>query len=323
MWRRASLGENAQAAEAYALATLLESGDPVLLEEMADVACRVARLFFGQAVSLCAIVSAKSGRCAEDCAFCAQSARHRTDSPVHAFLDVDDVAQRARAAKKAGATRFGIVSSGTSLSEADFARLLEAVAAVKDLGLAADASMGLPRPGQLEALQGAGLGLYHHNLETSRSFFPNICTTHAYDEDVAAVRQALALGLGVCCGGLFGLGESFAQRAELALTLADLGVTSVPVNFLNPIPGTPLAGRPILQSSEAGAILTLYRLILPRANLRVCGGRPLVFGADLLGPLRFGATGLMTGDYLTTPGHTGDADQDALTKAGYTVAGDA
>ena len=195
-------------------------------------------------------------------------------------------------------------------------RLAEMVRGVAALGLAADASPGILEREGLEFLRDAGLAGYHHNLETARSFFPEICTTHAYDEDVAAVAAARRAGLYVCCGGLFGLGESWEQRAEFLLELRGLGVDSVPVNFLNPIPGTRLEHRPVLAPDEARKILALTRFLLPRAAIRVCGGRPRVFGDRVLPVLSSGASGLMIGDYLTTPGADPAGDLREVVAAG-------
>ncbi|EPR37438.1 Biotin synthase [Desulfovibrio sp. X2] len=271
----------------------------------------------GRRVSLCAIVNAKSGRCSEDCAFCAQSARHQTEAPVYPFIGADAVCEAAAKAKAAGVRRFGIVASGLGPTPREFAELVEAVTRVHDLGLDADVSVGLLEAEQLEALRRAGMRRLHHNLETSASFFPNICSSHAYEEDVALVRAALAQDMEVCCGGLFGLGESWEDRAEIGLLLASLGVRSVPVNFLTPIPGTRLAGRPTLPPLEASAIVALLRMILPRAVLRVCGGRETVFGQDLGAVLDAGADGLMVGNYLTTAGSPADGAVAALRSLGY------
>ena len=282
---------------------------------------RLARL--GRGVSLCAIVNARSGLCSEDCAFCAQSGHFATDAPTHPFLAPSEIEQAARSMRERGARRFGIVTSGLSPSGQDFKRLVQAVRAVAALGLQADASCGVVSRAQLAQLKSAGLRGYHHNLETARSFFPNICTTHDYDQDVQAVRDALAEGLYVCSGGIFGLGESWEQRAELALTLRDLGVVSVPINFLSPIPGTPLAGRAPLAPEEALKIVALLRFLLPEAHLRICGGRRTVFGATLgTEPLEAGASGLMIGDYLTTRGLDAQADLQAILNAGWEISDD-
>lgn len=283
--------------------------------------CELARAvrdrLHGRRVELCAIVNAKSGRCSEDCAFCAQSGHHRTNAPVHPFIGPVAVADAAREAHAAGVRRFGIVASGLAPTPQEFDGLLEAVARVAACGMEPDVSVGLLTASQLRSLVGAGMRRLHHNLETSASFFPNICTTHDYAEDVALVREALALGVEVCCGGLFGLGESFKDRAELGLLLAELGVRSVPVNFLTPIPGTRLEGRPVLTPGEATATVALLRLLLPWTVIRICGGREAVFGEDAGQVLDAGANGLMVGNYLTTPGSPAARMADTLAALGY------
>ena len=290
------------------------------LAELLRCARDIRQERLGRTVSLCAIVNARSGRCPENCSFCAQSAHFRTNAPVHAFLTPDAIENAARAMRELGATRFGIVSSGLVLSNDDFFLLLESVRRVSGLGLCADASCGLVTPERFAALKSAGLSAYHHNLETARSFFPAICTTHDYEADVQAIRDALTAGLCVCSGGIFGLGESWEQRAELALTLRELGVTSVPVNFLTPIPGTPMADRLPLSPEEALKIVALLRFLLPDAHLRICGGRATVFGhAGAIEPLTAGASGLMIGNCLTTKGPDVASDQQAILDGGWTI----
>uniref|UniRef100_A0A7C3W7S7 Biotin synthase n=1 Tax=Fundidesulfovibrio putealis TaxID=270496 RepID=A0A7C3W7S7_9BACT len=288
------------------------------LEALLQAARAIRKACTGRQVGLCAIVNAKSGRCSENCAFCAQSGHYRTQAPVHPFLDVDQVVQAARAMRDLGATHFGIVISGLTPTREDFARLRECVAAVAALGMHADASCGVLSREQLLELKDAGLTAYHHNLETARSFFPSICTTHDYEDDVEAVRQALDLGLYVCSGGIFGLGESWGQRAELAVTLRELGVPSVPVNFLHPMPGTPLGAREPMSAGEALRIVALLRFILPTAQIRVCGGRSTVFppGREL-DALDAGASGLMIGDYLTIQGADARRDVQGIRDMGW------
>ena len=288
-----------------------------------DLACllsgardiRLARL--GRSVSLCAIVNAKSGRCSENCAFCAQSSHYATAAPEYPFLDQVDILRAAAAMHALGATRMGIVLSGKGPTLRDFGQLLDAIRGVASLGMLADASCGILDRDQMASLKRAGLSAYHHNLETARSFFPSICTTHTYDEDVAAVKKAQDAGLSVCSGGIFGLGESWEQRAELALTLRELRVTSVPINFLHPIPGTPMAVRAPLHPVEALKIVALMRYLLPDAHLRICGGRQTVFAEKALAPMEVGASGLMIGDYLTTKGPEAAADVEGLRCLGW------
>lgn len=294
------------------------------LPRLFEGARRVRARHFRQELHLCAIVNAKSGACTEDCAFCAQSSRHKTESPRHAFLDPQEIGRAAGAMKARGASRFGIVTSGLAPTEGEFAQLLEAVRLVRQAGLAADVSVGILNRERLSRLKDAGLSGVHHNLEVARSFFPQICTTHDYEDDVEAVRLALAEGFFVCSGGIFGLGESWGQRAELAQTLRDLGVSNVPMNFLMPIAGTRMEHRPVLPAAEALHILALYRLMLPTAHLRVCGGRGPVFGpaggAGQRELFASGASGLMIGDYLTLAGSPPEADLALAREMGFSIA---
>ncbi len=319
------LDETALAAVLAACRAGAENPQAPDFRRLLDGARAVRRTFFRAELHLCAIVNAKSGACTEDCAFCAQSSRHKTDSPRHGFLEPEEIARQAAQMKARGASRFGIVASGLTPGEADFEKLVRAVSLVAAPGLAADVSVGLLGPERLERLKAAGLSGVHHNLEVAKSFFPQICTTHDYEEDVEAVRLALSAGLFVCSGGIFGLGESWEQRAELALTLKELGVANVPVNFLVPIPGTRMEKRPVLRPAEALGILALLRLLLPGANLRVCGGRGTVFGQPG-GPSQrelfdSSASGLMIGDYLTVAGTPAGQDLDLAHALGLVVCG--
>ena len=278
-------------------------------------AIRLAR--FGDRISLCAIVNARSGRCSEDCSFCAQSAHHGARCDEYPLLPPDAVAEAGARAAAHGAARFGVVTSGKGAGEADIPVLAEAIRRLAGLGLQPDLSPGLLDAAQLKTLKRAGLAGYHHNLETSASFFPEMCTTHDYDEDVRAVRAGIRAGVHVCSGGIFGIGETWDDRVELALLLRELGVPSVPINFLHPVPGTPLEGREPLSPEEALRIVALFRFLLPDRALRICGGRPTVFGPERKRELLLsGASGLMVGDYLTTAGSTVESDLDEIADAG-------
>jgi len=310
-----------EALERFAHAVSLAQGQ--LLDSLLDCARTIRLTRLGRSVSLCAIVNAKSGRCSENCAFCAQSAHFETNAPVHPFMEPGQVADAAQAMRELGARRFGIVTSGLTPTGQDFERLIESVRAVAALGMEADASCGVLTREQFARLKAAGLRAYHHNLETARSFFASICTTHEYEDDVQAVREAVAAGLYVCSGGIFGLGETWSQRAELGATLRELRVPSVPVNFLHPIPGTPMGTRAPMEPAEALKTVALLRFILPDAHIRICGGRQTVFGQERgLAPLEAGASGLMIGDYLTTRGLDAKADRQAILDAGWEIAHD-
>lgn len=293
------------------------------LYDILSVSEKVRRAHKGVEVNLCAIVNAKSGLCKEDCAFCAQSVRYDTGVEEYPMAEPRALIDAAKEAEGYGAREFSIVTSGTGIEkDRDVDALVETLEGMKgSVGVERCASLGILSRDVLKRLKDSGLESYHHNLETNRSFFPNICTTHEYDEDVEAIRVAKGLGLHVCSGGIFGLGESWEDRIELIQTLKDLGVDSIPINFLNPRPGTPLEGASNLTPAECLKIISLIRLMLPAKDIVVCGGRslnlrdlqPLIFAA--------GANGMMVGNYLTTPGRDPSEDLKMLEDLGLKLRG--
>ncbi len=318
---RVLAGEPLDEAGAYELGRAVARAEGDAARALLDAAHRVKEQAYPGVVGLCSIVNAKSGSCSEDCAFCAQSAHHDTDCGEYPFIGAEAILDAAARMQAAGASRFSVVTSGKALAGRDFDGLVQAIRGIRALGMRADASVGILSAERLRMLRAAGLDAYHHNLETARSFFPQICTTHDYDEDVATVRAALAAGLTVCCGGLFGLGETWDHRVELALELRALGVHSVPVNFLTPIPGTRAGARPVMRPEEALKTVALLRLLLPEKHIRICGGRPAVFGPRKAELLTCGASGLMIGDYLTTRGEDAASDLDDLRRLGLAPEG--
>ena len=280
------------------------------LSQLLSLASQARQAAQGQEVEFCAIVNARSGRCSEDCAFCAQSSHHRTQAQSYPLLETQEIVARGRAAAAAGAMRFGIVTSGKSCPEGP---ALEAICrAVERLRgekiVSPCASLGLLSPAQARRLADAGLVRYHHNLEAGPGYFPSICTSHTLAQRQQTVRHAQAAGLEVCVGGIVGMGESPVQRAELALAIAELAPQSVPLNFLNPIPGTPLEHLEPLSPLQALASVAVFRLMIPQAHIRTCGGRQQVLGR--LAPLMYlaGASATMIGDYLTTQGRQPQED---------------
>jgi len=271
------------------------------------LANRTRLKFRGDKVDLCSIINAKSGACPEDCSFCAQSASNKTESPVYPLLKGDVILEAALSAKKSGIRRFCIVTSGKKTDGKELDRICDIISEIRDTGLLPCATLGLLDEGQLEKLKEAGLQRYHHNLETSEAFFSEICTTHTYREKVKTIEAAKSLGLSVCSGGIFGLGESWADRIDMAFALKELGVDSVPINFFTHVTGTPLESRETLHPLEALKIIAIYRLVLPDRQIRVCGGRPATL-RDLNSYIFLaGADGLLAGNYLTTQGrHIGD-----------------
>lgn len=275
---------------------------------------RLKAHFVGEKVYLCSIINAKSGRCPENCAFCAQSAHHDTAAPVFPLVDEERMVACAREAEANGSSCYGIITSGTGINPGEeLDRILRAVRRIKaETGITPSCSLGIIGRETALLLKEAGVETYHHNLETARSFFPSICTTHDYEEDVATVRAAREAGLKVCCGGIFGLGETPAQRAELALTLRDLDVDSVPLNFLNPIVGTRLEGAKLITPLECLATIALFRFILPAKKISVCGGREQNLRDLQSWMFAAGASGTMIGNYLTTTGRPAEQDWQML-----------
>jgi len=281
----------------------LEGND---IYELLHSAARIRAHFKGNKVNLCSIVNAKSGLCSEDCSFCAQSSHFDTKAPVYDMIEPEKIAEAAKKAKEMKSREFSIVTSGMSVdNEEDLNTLCDAIEKIKDEGgLERCASLGNMSRDAMLKLKEAGLQSFHHNLETARSFFPNICTTHDYEDDVNTVKNAKELGFETCCGGILGLGETREQRVELALTLKELDVDSIPLNFLNPIEGTAMAETPTVEPMEALKTIAMFRFLLPQKDIIVSGGREVTF-RDLQ-PLIFmaGANGTLIGNYLTTKGST-------------------
>lgn len=291
--------------EAYFLSNI--SGPEVY--KLFSYATYIRDYFRGDFIDLCSIINAKSGACPEDCSFCSQSAHYNTKVDVYPLISKDKVIEKAKAAKKNGARRFCIVTSGRSIENTEeINAIAEYIREIKDLNLLPCATLGMLSEKELLLLKEAGLNRYHHNLETSEAFFPEICTTHTYQEKLKTIKIVRDLGLSICSGGIFGMGEGWEERIEMAFALRDLNVDSVPINFLNPIPGTPLEGKGFLKPIEALKIIAIYRFILPDKEIRICGGRNVALRT--LQPLIFtsGADALLIGDYLTTPGRNPGED---------------
>lgn len=276
----------------------------------------------GKTISLCSIVNAKSGRCSEDCGFCAQSSHYRTTAPSYPLKSAAEIVSEAERAAESGAHFFGIVTSGKRISgRKEWSVIHAAIEGINELGLKSCASLGIIDRQKALDLKAAGLFRYHHNLETSRSFFSRICTTHDYDEDVEAVRAAKEAGLSTCCGGLFGLGEDIDHRIELALTLKEIDVDSVPFNVLNPIPGTPLADAAPLHPIEILITIAIFRFILPEKDIKLCGGKEKNLRQLLPLGIMAGCNSLMTGNYLTTLGRNAVLDLEMIGDLGLSTAG--
>ncbi|SDF63031.1 biotin synthase BioB [Sporolituus thermophilus] len=301
-------------AEALALARTPDSDLPVLLA-MAD---KIRQHYVGDGVDLCAIVNGRSGMCPENCAFCAQSAHHRAQVQVYSLLPEDELVAAAKQAEANGALRFAIVTSGRGMEDDDeFPKIVRALARIKrETRLKVCCSLGTLSRENAEALAAAGVSRYHHNVETSRSFYPQICSTHSYDDRVATIAVAKAAGMEVCSGGIIGLGETMEQRLEMAFELRGYGVDAVPINILNPIPGTALAHQPPLPPREILKTFALFRFILPTCGIRTAGGREVnLRDLQSLG-LMSGISGMLIGGYLTTGGRASADDLQMIRDLG-------
>ena len=279
--------------------------------DLFSVANRVREAFQGLDVHLCSIVNAKSGLCSEDCGFCSQSAHFTSPIPEYKLVSADECTRHAEAAKARGSQALGIVAAWRGLKKGktldDVLDRIRAVAAVD--GVKADASLGLIDDPEIPALlKDAGLVTYNHNLETSRRHFASVCTSHSYDERVTTLKLLKQAGVSTCSGGIFGMGESRQDRVDLAFELKALDTDVIPMNFLNPMEGTPMADAPLMPPMEALRAVAMFRLVNPKAEIMLAGGREVVL-RDLQ-PLMFaaGASASMAGHYLTSGGRDTTSD---------------
>ncbi len=271
-------------------------------------------------VELCAIINAKSARCSEDCVFCAQSAHYRTDFTHSSLRDAKDILAYARMLERYGVKRLSLVTSGKGVSDGELEKFLSIYRILKEhTRLSLCASHGIITLEQARRLKASGVTRYHHNLETGEGYFPNVCTTHTYQERLAAIHTALEAGLEICCGGLIGLGESVRDRIELALALRNLGVESIPLNVLMPVKGTPLENNKVVSAPELLKTVALFRCLNPTARIRFAGGRPSFDVQTQMQSLEYGFDALMIGDYLTRKGMDIEADINNLKNNGWYV----
>jgi len=255
-------------------------------------------------IELCAIVNAKSGLCPEHCAYCAQSAKSRTGVAVYPLISRAEALEKARQAQSGGVSRFSIVTSGRKPNKKELKEIAVMISDIRETGLHACASLGLLAADELRFLRDAGLERYHCNIETSERFFPSVCTAHSFSDKISTITAAQKNGLSVCSGGIMGMGETWDDRIDMAITLRKIGADSVPINFLNPIPGTPLGGRQMMHPFDALKTISLFRFLLSDKAIRVCGGRIATLSEFASLIFMAGADALMTGDYLTTLGRS-------------------
>ena len=315
---RGKSGVGISADEAMAISELTESPD---LQAMLDASEAIRRHHKQDYVNTCGITNAKSGRCPEKCNFCSQSAFFKTAAPKYTTKEADAIVADAEAAFEGGVREFSIVMSGRQVNnERDLSTLEDAFRQIREkTGMQTCASLGLMKKEDLARLQKAGMQSMHHNLETARSFHDQIVESHSYDDEVETLRAAKSLGMYVCSGGIFGMGETWAHRVEMALDLREIDVDSIPINFLNARPGTPLEGQNDLTPVDCLKIIAIYRLILPTKDILICGGREMNLLQEQRNMFRAGANGVMLGNYLTTKGRALESDFDLIESLGMSI----
>ncbi|MCI7760332.1 MAG: biotin synthase BioB [[Eubacterium] saphenum] len=289
------------------------------LGELCEAADEIRERFCGDIFDMCTIINGKSGRCSENCKYCAQSAHYNTRCEEYPLLSAEEIVEGALYNYKRGVLRYSIVCSGKRLPESEVDSLCESICAIKKAcPISICVSAGLLDEESFQKLKQAGVDRVHNNLESSRRFFPEVCTTHTFDDKIAAINAAKAAGLEVCSGGIMGLGETFEDRIDMVLEARGLGVRSIPVNLLNPIPNTPFEHNPTLTEEEAARAVAIFRFIIPNGQIRLAGGRGLLgdMGKALF---RSGANAAISGDMLTTRGISIDNDMKMCVELGYRI----
>lgn len=296
----------------------LDLGKSAPLDTLCDTADQIRRARTGDTIDTCSIVNARSGRCSEDCKWCAQSRHHSTGIREYDRISPEDALKAARMTSDKRVRRLSLVTSGRRVTGSQIKYFCDIYRQIgSETGLSMCASMGLLGKEELQALKDAGVRRYHCNLESSRRYFGTLCSTHTYDEKIATLRTAREVGLEVCSGGIIGMGETLAQRLTLVREAVAAGAVSVPVNILSPIPGTPLADTPPLTDEEIVRTVALMRLVAPQAVMRFAGGRARLPQATVERILRGGMNGVMVGDLLTTAGNKVDDDYRMFSRLGF------
>lgn len=289
------------------------------VEELTSAADEIRRHFCGDDFDLCSIINAKSGQCSEDCKFCSQSSHFRTESEEYSVLQNQEILEEGRYNSSKGVLRYSLVTSGKRLTKKELEEVCSSYENLREnCQISLCASHGLLAYEDFVKLREAGVERYHNNLETSRRFFPQICTTHTYDDKLQAIKDAQRAGLEICSGGIMGLGESIEDRIDMLLDIRSLGIKSIPVNVLSPVKGTPFEANAKLSEEEILKTIAVYRFIMPDAAIRLAGGRGL-FEDKGKKAFQAGANAAITGDMLTTAGISIDKDLEIISSLGYKI----
>lgn len=299
--------------EAYSLSSYADK------EALYGLANNLRKYFFGNNLDTCSIMNARSGKCSEDCKWCSQSAYHNTNVEVYPLISISQAVEMARKVKENEVRKFSLVTSGRDIEGKDLEKVCDIYRAIaKDNDIYLCASMGLIDFDSMKQLHESGVKRYHCNIETSPSFFPKLCTTHTMEEKIETIKYAQKLGMEVCSGGIVGMGESMKDRIEMAITLRELSIKSIPVNVLNPIKGTPLENTAQLSADELLTIFALFKIINPEARIRFAGGRQ-IFSEIQKKALFCGVDAAMIGDLLTTVGANSESDKLMFEQLGLQI----
>lgn len=292
------------------------------LKELQKQAKELTKKYFNNKIEFCSIISAKTGRCSEDCKYCAQSIHYQTNCETHEMLDIDEIIKTAKNAKENGATRFGVVTSGRYLNEKDLNALIEIIKVINTLeGITCCLSSGITSLNQAIKLKEAGLNRFNHNINTSRSHYKKICTTHDFQERIDTVNNLTKAGIEVCCGVILGMGETREQIIEMALEIKELNPTGIPINILHPIDGTPFENKEkTISTEDILKTIAIFRIMMPEKYIRLCGGRGHNLNIEeQVEAINSGINSIMVGNLLTTTGLTPRQDQDIVKKSGSQV----
>lgn len=290
------------------------------LDQLTQAADEIRMHFNGNAFDICTIINGKCGRCSEDCKYCAQSAHYHTNcQDSYPLLDIEALLEGARHNDEQGVLRYSIVTSGKRLSDKEVDQVCDSIREIhRQTNIQVCVSFGLLNEEQFRKIKEAGASRVHCNLESSRNYFSQVCTTHTYEEKIETLKAAKRAGLSICSGGIMGLGETMEDRIDMVLTARELGVKSIPVNLLNPIPGTPYENNRVLTNNELCRIVAIFRFLIPDGMIRLAGGRGLL-GDKGEACFRSGANAAISGDMLTTAGITVQTDLHLLNELGYEV----
>ncbi|RCX18378.1 biotin synthase [Anaerobacterium chartisolvens] len=298
----------------------IDENDADTLSVLFESSNEIRKKFAGNKVDLCTIMNVKSGKCSENCKYCAQSAHYTTGAEEFELVSYENVLKRALEVQSQGAHRFSMVTSGRGIKSKE---LLDKLTSIyqrlrKDTSLKICASHGIISYEQAKQLKEAGVSMYHHNIETSSSHYPNICTTHDYEDRINTIRNVQEAGMEICCGGIIGMGETLEERIKMFFEIRELGVKSIPINVLNPIKGTPLEALPILSPMEILKTMAVARFIIPDSYIRYAGGRIALKDKQGIG-FKAGVNAALVGNYLTTSGSNVEEDKQMIICSGLEI----